>query len=173
MTITQERLAEIKARCDAATPGPWSDGEGVPYSALEELRVCGWDRRPVPSGNDYYACGPRVACSLSAVNDSRFISNARSDVPALLAEVERLSGLNEEVQATRKSLSGVVNVIAKQSDEILRLRGLVKSAECCGSLGPIAFAACPWCGAGYIKESKRTVYHGDFCPAFTPEGEVK
>lgn len=65
-----KRLQEIKARADAATPGPWelydnaggvevNDGNGTYFSV----------------GNDA---------------DAEFIVHARTDIPTLVAEVERL-----------------------------------------------------------------------------------
>lgn len=89
--MDENELKEIEARANAATPGPWSTGEGVEYKDLESVRACGWDCRRVPSTNDYFACGPRVACSLSAEMDANFIAHAREDIPALIAEVRRLT----------------------------------------------------------------------------------
>lgn len=54
--MTQQRLAEIEARCEAATPGPWKP----------KRDFLSWD------------------CNAA------FIAHARQDIPALLAEVERL-----------------------------------------------------------------------------------
>lgn len=71
--MTEEQLAAIKARAEAATPGPWQ--RVTPYGI------------GVESGN-----GPvplKVAWAAQE-NDAAFISAAREDVPALLAEVERL-----------------------------------------------------------------------------------
>ena len=76
-------LASIKARCDAARPGPWTAfvegrdflggstmiriGEGDD----EDLHLLGYDE-PVPT------------------EDWDFIAHARQDIPALIAEIERL-----------------------------------------------------------------------------------
>jgi len=59
MRLTNEQLAEIKARCDKATPGPWIDEHGF-------IR------------------------QIEGKADLLFIANARTDIPALVAEVERL-----------------------------------------------------------------------------------
>lgn len=77
-----KELAEIKARAEAATPGPWSDryvigdeGGGpkhrVTFRLLSGLTgdITGHCRR---------------------TPDAAFIAHAREDVPALVAEVERL-----------------------------------------------------------------------------------
>ena len=93
--LTDEDLAAIRARVEAATPGPWvhqittacysviqggdrrsdhvhlammgTDGDGSPYNEPETY----------PNGD----------------NDAEFIAHAREDVPALVAEVERLRNL--------------------------------------------------------------------------------
>lgn len=71
--LTEGQLAKIKARAEAATPGPWqrctSYGIGVESG-----------NGPVPL---------KVAWAAQE-NDAAFISAARADVPALLEEVERL-----------------------------------------------------------------------------------
>ena len=90
------RLDEIKARAAAATGGPWK-----------------WDNRRVPTLNgmagsrDVYRyetevieadhngeCGCRSACQLDLTvgpADAEFIAHARTDVPALVAALERVS----------------------------------------------------------------------------------
>lgn len=113
MTITKERLAEIKARCDAATPGPWT-------SDLDE--------------GSLRDAGGHILGYVRSDQDREFLAQVRQDVPDLVTEIEQL-------------------------------RTLVKSA--------IHSRDCLWCGAPYVDESKRHAIHGDRCPAFTPNGEVK
>jgi len=65
-------LAAIKARCDRATDGPWN---------VRELPL------------DYAEVSDRDSNTVADawhINDAYFIANARTDVPALVAEVERL-----------------------------------------------------------------------------------
>jgi hypothetical protein len=69
--MTPEQLAAIKARTDAATPGPW-------WYDPRSGEVLGFEGAPV--------------CDLLPMSeDIAFICSAREDVPALLAEVERLN----------------------------------------------------------------------------------
>jgi len=78
--LTNERLAEIRERCEAATPEPWV------------IRQCGetgelfvayrWD-----DGED---SGLFNMCQDIEKTDATFIAHAREDVPALLAEIDRL-----------------------------------------------------------------------------------
>jgi len=70
--MTPERLADIKARAEAATPGPW----GAVDFALSTY--CGFN-------NDSLA-------EPSTFEDAVFIAYSRQDIPDLIAEVERLRG---------------------------------------------------------------------------------
>jgi hypothetical protein len=76
--MTDEERQAITARVEAATPGPWTAGEDVETAG--EI-YAGDDRVPVLHGPPFE--GPRT-------EDMSFIAHARTDVPALLAEVERL-----------------------------------------------------------------------------------
>jgi hypothetical protein len=83
--VTDERLAEIEARCNDATPGPWSavrDHNG-------HWRVV-WPH----SQNGSVARDGKVFDDY----DAAFIAAARDDVPDLLAEVRRLRGAMDEVR---------------------------------------------------------------------------
>jgi hypothetical protein len=71
--MTNEQLDEIEARANAATPGPWevlNKWWVIPHGKSE------WDGE---------ICG-----NVYQDGDSDFIAAARSDVPALVAEVRRL-----------------------------------------------------------------------------------
>lgn len=94
--LTAERLAEIEARANAATPGPWyAEHRGVVAGACREVidivddcAVSGW--------RDYPA-------------NQAFIAHAREDVPALVAEVRRLTAAldlarREGAEAMREAL---------------------------------------------------------------------
>ena len=87
--MTPERLAEIEARANAATQGPWEwhpyMGSGAtlakPNHPFHELNI-------LKTTDDW----PPVAA------DAEFIAAARTDVPALLAEVRRLQAAVERVR---------------------------------------------------------------------------
>lgn len=68
-------LAAIKARAEAATPGPWAWGGDVLF------------------GRDHWD-GPLLATRVDGqrAEDADFITHARADVEVLLAEVDRLRG---------------------------------------------------------------------------------
>ena len=72
-------LEAIKARCEAATAGPWQayfTTHGDPYVAEEGRPKFGM---VVSTSPDDYG---RANC--------QFIAHARTDIPALIAEIERL-----------------------------------------------------------------------------------
>lgn len=86
--LTPERLAEIKERTEKATPGPW-DAYTVP----------GMNR----SSDGYSAVGiaeteVQVTRDAGGWFDADFIAHARTDVPALVAEVVRLQGIIDRVR---------------------------------------------------------------------------
>lgn len=76
--MTELDLEAIKARCEAATPGPW---RGLSSPIIYGLGI-GIYREEI-DGEE------KVARALPN-DDQIFIAHARTDVPALVAEVERL-----------------------------------------------------------------------------------
>lgn len=85
--MTDAQLAEIEARVDAATPGPWTrkaDRRAHFVGALDYLDT----PSQVISASTYPGQEGMVFCS---AENSAFIIHAREDVPALLAEVRRLA----------------------------------------------------------------------------------
>ena len=67
--ITDAELAEMKARCEAASPGPWYRTNHLVTS--EKYFIAGMRRRPLD------------AC----VMDAEFISKSRQDIPLLIDDV--------------------------------------------------------------------------------------
>jgi hypothetical protein len=88
--MTAEALAQIKARCEAATPGPWTWGA---------KHVC--QRFSAPDGMvDYLPLflNPDYPKGLPQWDrNADFAQNARTDIPALLLEIERLWGLLKQI----------------------------------------------------------------------------
>ena len=76
MTI-ETRLAEIRARAEAATEGPWT----AEYSGEQGNCV-------LPPGYQSTREAVAVTRLLSAQADAEFIAHARTDVPWLLGQVE-------------------------------------------------------------------------------------
>lgn len=82
--MKREELDEIRKRADKATPGPWYYTKW--HVATEPDITGGYP--PNPASICETADGEYIENYNQA--DAEFIANARQDVPALLAEVERL-----------------------------------------------------------------------------------
>ncbi len=91
--MNDEELAEMRARAEAATPGPWSvgDGEFVQQSGTY-MAIC---RVNNPVVNDWRRGKTVDGGPGSNEPNKEFIAHAREDVPALLAEN---AALRESVQ---------------------------------------------------------------------------
>ena len=95
-------LDVIKARCEAATPGPWYVDRGGefddPYYSIPS--VC----------RDRYGDNSLMVGSDKAT--AEFIAHARTDVPALVAEVERLraevEGLTDAYDSLKSDADALV-----------------------------------------------------------------
>lgn len=87
--MTREQLDAIRARVEAATRGPWEAGTAFCCP------VAGWVDGPKRTVCPVYE-GTKRTHTLDA-NDAEFIAAAREDVPALLAEVERLTAERDEL----------------------------------------------------------------------------
>lgn len=102
--LTADQLAEIQARAEAATSGPWDFYDGDTYADVAaDLKMTGrgsysfrekvarledenyWDDQAHEGDDDERAFEQMAANAV-------FIAHARTDVPALLAEVDRLKG---------------------------------------------------------------------------------
>jgi hypothetical protein len=99
-------LDDIKARAEAATPGPWfpDEGKAKVYNHAGEVA---WCRDVVSRGHGAYAIGGQNSAN------ARFTAHAREDVPALIAEVERLRGILGE---TERTIAGLVGGIGMDYD---------------------------------------------------------
>lgn len=88
-------LDAIRARVEAATPGPW----------FAWSRGVGWLIGLDPDANQCIPGGFRTDIAREA--DAEFIAHARTDVPALLAEVEQLRAQWDAVLALHRPDGGV------------------------------------------------------------------
>lgn len=95
--MTRERLDAIQERVDKATIGPW-------------VRWEGWDDTDNSVSSDGREDAPTVADVIPEKADAEFIYRAREDVPALLAEVERLRALTtvDDAMVERAAMSFVI-----------------------------------------------------------------
>jgi hypothetical protein len=93
--LTAAEIAEAKARCDAATPGPWS------YQPREDngRKMPGWING---DSGTWVADIPGVE-----MPNGYFIAHAREDLPRALATIEslerKLAALRNECEAGKSS----------------------------------------------------------------------
>jgi len=79
--LSDQEIANIRKRCEAASPGPWR-------SCLEKRdKFSGSDFIQTPN-DDMYISGCGEA-------DYDFIANARQDIPMLLSEIDRLRSIGD------------------------------------------------------------------------------
>jgi len=78
-----EELQAIKARAEKATPGPWEQLSGEWYGEPRNLVQCD-------------EC--TITEHVYKKSDADFIAHSREDIPALIAEVERLQAENKELR---------------------------------------------------------------------------
>jgi hypothetical protein len=99
-------LAAIKARCEAATPGPW-EVNGSPH-----------DRRIAEVGRHVITKPGRDGRSARNETVADFIAHAREDVPALLEAVERLLSMLTDAQTEAEMQAAEVARLSAESDRL-------------------------------------------------------
>jgi hypothetical protein len=133
--MNKTQLDEIKAREEKATPGPWfatvahewePTGSNDEYGASIDAYPPGVPPHdsfgPVVMGGHGQKVSGAVGVLLN--NDAQFIAHAREDVPALVAEIERLKEENAELktraellQNSNQSLSVFITALEKQGED--------------------------------------------------------
>lgn len=99
--LSDERLAEIEARVDAATPGPWQSVYEYPYDSAAAGRIRAF-RSSSPdvlmTVHERYV-GHQTSDQHEAT--ATFVAHAREDIPDLLTEVRRLRRENHLLSLSR------------------------------------------------------------------------
>ena len=100
----------IRARCEAATEGEWRS-----YTEV------------APGGIDNFVGIGVFDCWTPSKADADFISHAKSDIPALLDEVERLTRVSDEYDRCKADCGSLENIelhkrIAELEDAV---RGII------------------------------------------------
>lgn len=112
--LTEQQLADIRARADAATPGPWCTDAWEIYQGTEY--------QPGLSMWIGETCRGTTSPEQDRA-DATFVAHAREDVPALLAEIQRLTDRVAElerpaVEAHRNEIrSSFTELIAQASQD--------------------------------------------------------
>lgn len=99
--ITPAELAEMKQRCDSATAGPW-------------LRDAERDRTIFSASGEMIG---GVLYNTKGGEDADFIANARTDMPRLIAEVERLRTELAAAKIAAGATDRVANDAARETVE--------------------------------------------------------
>ena len=93
--MNNKKLEEIKARCIAATPGPWEHVTHDEYYGQGYGEVTHF----VKQGENLLRIG--LGCDQKQYfrycNDALFIAHAREDIPYLLNEINRLQKIVEKM----------------------------------------------------------------------------
>lgn len=114
--MNAEQLNAIKERAAKAMPGPWYRGEGY------EQMYPGYYVASEANGLIVLAEEEGILRD----EDVQFIAHAREDVPALVAEVERLNSvkhrLNSDVELYRKQYEGAQIQLSESEAENACLR---------------------------------------------------
>ncbi len=88
--LSEQELLNIETRANAATPGPWEVDHGALPTVIIAHDPAYVSKRYNPTGR---RCIAAAETGAMRADDRDFIAHARSDVPALLAEVRRQSKL--------------------------------------------------------------------------------
>lgn len=95
------REAEIRARAEAATGGPWEMDE-IPETG--ECAVFG-------QANAWYTDGQSLICTHAHYSDADFIAHARTDIEYLLAELQILRDERHWAQHATQSARDMVAML--------------------------------------------------------------
>ncbi len=121
--MTDEQLREIEERANAATPGPWHAGYWSGQCHMKhkhDPRICQYDYTLQTRKGDSFigvvnderetVVGVSYDDLVVSEADNQFIAHAREDIPALIAEIRRLSLYEQEfreaVQASTDLFQG-------------------------------------------------------------------
>lgn len=94
--MNKEQLNAIKKRAEKATSGPWKVYQDEFSTRISSELIHPQLKGPAPVITEAHDVHGVIGIYISA-NDTDFIVHAREDVPALIAEVERLRGVLEEM----------------------------------------------------------------------------
>ena len=149
--LTDERLAEIEARAEAATPGPWYtvDPLWLPREPTGTYVIAGHHDPHVgmpildhieTEDGDADAPGPNYDQSWL---DLEFAAHARADIPALLAEVRRLRPVVDAARAYYRAPSILGMVALRESVRALEEAPRFREAhrlllEVAGKMEPVS-----------------------------------
>ena|GEM_PF-1767710 len=135
--LSKEQLAEIAARVAAATPGPWVEAP----CAVQDDEVLMFAVGPLDDEGDIDPVAT-VDCEVDGdhLANTVFIASARTDVPALLAEVERLRSERDQfadrvdtltavAKSNKRAHAGAVATVAALEQKRVELEQQLTAAQ--------------------------------------------
>lgn len=164
--LSREELAEIRARVEAATPGPW---ELVDYELVSRdestVREAWGDEAFTEGGSDEYMLGlNNCPHNEQDIINLLFIATARTDIPALISTVDALKG---EVELVNTALRAAEAERDAQAVEVARLREALGALFRDQELGVRRWAdnpsSCTYCGESSCDSPDGHLYHADTC----------
>lgn len=116
-----DRIAEITARCEVATPGPWE----WRYNSRNDYGVEAESLKGVITLEDIYPgypeCGEHLIMDIGTP-DADFIAQSREDVPYLLSQ---LAERDKELKRLQKEVASLAIESVKRDVELARLEAEV------------------------------------------------
>lgn len=108
--LTDEQVAEIQARAEAATPEPWSHETKRRHGVTTRqsyVHTGDWCVRLAECYSQVTKLG-EYEC-YAAIDNAAFIAHARQDIPALLADREELQ---REIVKLRQAIESIKMLVA-------------------------------------------------------------
>ena len=153
-----DRIAEIKARCEAATRGPW---EWNPENFKGGWSgITGKDGVDVlfpnhcNDGDDGYAWFEDIPNN----KDADFIANAREDIPFLLGQIDRLKMMLDAAAAGQETMQKqwaememlfcgkIARLTAERDAAVKQMCQFCRSIDKKAGIEPVCAASCAWRG---------------------------
>lgn len=163
--MTPKRVEGIRARAEAATPGPWCTDSWEIYQGTEY----------VPGVSLWIGETCRGTGSPEQDRaDAEFVAHAREDVPALLAEVQRLKAALSDATNQVSELGRGLGVAALEAALTAKPRatdGAVAAAICAACDNDWVSCAATHCpnAERYTKATERGWVHGHMDTWLCPE----
>ena len=118
-------LDEARARCEAATEGPWRAANGgvrtVAENTPDRVKKDGEPYKNAKYGPDWPAlCYLNSMLGNQRWSDWDFIAHARADLPRALALIQRMAGVLREVRHGPRDQPGWAHRRLKKIDAVLK-----------------------------------------------------
>lgn len=125
--MTNEQLAEIEQRLQAASPGPWVDSDS--HDGSEGLLQVYYGVEPISSSVCVFC--DMEECEGQDLHNAAFVAHAPADIATLIAEVRRLQAERPKLcyQLDHASTAIGYAVEAIDSDDVISAHARLTSAQ--------------------------------------------